>query len=544
MCLDAIIISDSGNNSLSGSNPLRLTLNDRVGNIQVIHNYVINKGKIVTPIVGDTRMNWSSAPKLNGIYLFDYLNKQGFEVELIQNFYEEQHFFRELLKSLPSVVVISTTFMPGKKVLRRVVDDIRRWAPDVYIIVGGPLIYMSYLILQRSKEPGFISASAKNDFLFFDSDDDPFIDFYIVSQQGEDILSEALGRLRQGQDLRILANSAFLKDKTYHFSRRTNGIKSLNMGTINWESLPKRVYDSGVIPLQASSGCPYRCAFCNFVKDRRMMCIKPLDQLIEELKVVSRQGARYVWFVDDNFRLGKPDLDSVCRRFIEEGIDVRWMTFIRASTLEKADPQLLREAGCIEVQLGIESADSSILANMNKKASPELYAKVLQKILAAGINCSCYFIIGFPGETPASLKRTRDFIRRHQSADSKGIFTCSLFPFILSPLSPIYEPAKRKIYKLSGYMHNWQHATMNSKQARNHVLEEFFDMDSSGPIYRGDNQDMLYAIGSEGRKRFEALRQKHAKLCAQTKLNVPDMVEDFSFLTSALKEDIPINEIN
>jgi len=537
LCLDAIIISDSGADSLSGSNPLRLTLNGRVGNIQLIRNYAINKGRIVTPIVGDTRMSWSSAPKLNGIYLFDYLNKRGFQVELIQNYSEEQNFFRELLKSPPRAIVISTTFMPGKRVLRKVVDDVRHLAPDVYIIAGGPLVYMSYLILQRSKEPEYLSASAKDDFLFLDSDDDPSVDLYIVSQRGEDVLSEALGRLRRGQDFKELPNSACLTNKTYHFSRRTDGTTSPDMSAINWESLPKRVFDSGVVPLQASSGCPYQCAFCNFVKDRRMICTKPLDQLIEELKAVSRLGARYVWFVDDNFRLGKPDLDSVCRRFIDEKFDVRWMTFIRASTLMKADPQLLREAGCIELQLGIESADPRILANMNKKASPELYEAVLKKFLAAGINCSCYFIIGFPGETPDSLKRTRDFIRRHQSADSGGILTCSLFPFILSPLSPIYEPAKRKAYELSGYMHNWQHATMNSKQARDHVIQEFLAMDNSGPIYRGDNQDMLSAIGSEGRNRFEALRQKHAKSAIRGSLNEEEVVKDFSFLAPIVEKN-------
>ena len=48
-------------------------------------------------------------------------------------------------------------------------------------------------------------------------------------------------------------------------------------------------FKSGVVPLQASYGCPYNCAFCNFMKDRRLMGVKPLDDLIEELKTVQEK---------------------------------------------------------------------------------------------------------------------------------------------------------------------------------------------------------------------------------------------------------------
>ncbi len=184
-----------------------------------------------------------------------------------------------------------------------------------------------------------------------------------------------------------------------------------------------------VIPLQASSGCPYRCAFCNFVKNRKLTNIKPLNRLVSELKAVSKRGARYVWFIDDNFRLGKHDLNAVCQQLIDEEISVRWMTFIRASALRDVDAQLLRKAGCFEVQLGLESADPQVLVNMNKKATPALYSSVVSKLLSAGINCSCYFIFGFPGETNESVKRTRDFILEHQFPELRGI---CLGPFFLS----------------------------------------------------------------------------------------------------------------
>ena len=129
------------------------------------------------------------------------------------------------------------------------------------------------------------------------------------------------------------------------------------------------------------------------------------------------------------------------------------------------DVELLKRAGCLEVQLGIESADPRILRNMNKGADPAIYHDALTKLRSAGINCSCYFIFGFPGETEESAGQTRAFIKTHDRMDIKGGLAVSLFPFILSPLSPIYAPEARKPYALSGYMKRWAHQTMDYQGA-------------------------------------------------------------------------------
>ena len=410
--LDAIIVSDSGTSSYSGTNPLKLTIDDRTADIQVVLNAMEHGGEIVPPVENDNLMSWSSAPKLNGIYLFNYLSKHHFNVELVNSFYAEEDKFRRLLKQSPKAVIISTTFISEKEPLFKLTTDIRHLAPDVFIITGGSFIYGSFTILQRSRGEDYIDDTYREQALFLDINDEPDVDLYIVSLSGEKILGEALTCLKENRSTNGLPNSARLVDNTYHFSERVDDFTDYEYFPIDWASLPDYIFASGVVPLQASTGCPYNCAFCNFIADHRLNRVKPLDQLVSEMKAVSGRGARYVWFVDDNFRLSQNDLDEVSQRFIDEGLDLNWMTFIRASTLNTVDIGLLQQAGCIEVQLGLESADPQILKNMNKKATPELYDSVLEKLLSAGMNCSCYFIFGFPGETPDSAHRTREFIKR------------------------------------------------------------------------------------------------------------------------------------
>lgn len=534
MGLDAIIISDSGEDSFSGTNPLRFRLDGRTATIQLVPNYLEHQGYLVLPIEGDGIMSWSSAPKLNGIYLLSYLKKHKFDVELINSYYEERDSFCSLLQHTPRAVIISTTFIPSKQALRKLVDDIRSLAPDIFTIVGGPFVYSSYLILQRSHEQDYETESTKYDFLFLDNNE-PAVDLYIISLRGELILCEALKRIKENRPIDNLPNSARLVGRTYSFTKRVDDISNAGDIFIDWQSLPDAIFKSGVVPVQASNGCPYRCAFCNFTKDPRLMFTKPIDRLIAELKTVSSRGVRYVWFTDDNFRLGRGNLKSVCQRFVDEDLQIHWMSFIRASTLKDVDGELLRRSGCIEVQLGLESADSQVLRNMNKKATPSLYVEVVRKLLSAGVNCSCYFIFGFPGETDETALRTREFIKSIEYPELEGILSWSMFPFILAPLSPIYEFEMRNKYGLTGYMQNWKHRTMDFRQAMEHIKKAFLELENSGPIYREDNLEMLLGYTPYQRKKFVASRHRFSKLAMKRHLRKRDIIKSFTKVFSIEK---------
>ena len=527
MSLDAVIISDSGSDSMSSTNPLRLTLDGRIADIQVVQNYLNHGGRVQPPVEGDDQMSWDSAPKLNGIYLFNYLTKHNYQAALINTFNNEKDRFKQLLNRHPRVVIISTTFIPGKQNLIKLVADIRELAPDVFVIAGGPLVYTSYLMLKRSREPDYDTRSAIDEFLFLGTDREPAADLYIISLRGEQLLCKILDRLQENRGIDDLPNCARLIGKEYHFTERMDDINNAEDFPVDWQALPNDFFRAGAVPMQASSGCPFNCSFCNFTKDRRLTWVKSTERIVAEMKAVQERGARYVWFVDDNFRLGKGDLEAVCRRFIDERLGIKWMTFVRASTLDHVDTDLLRQAGCIEVQLGIESADPHILKNMNKMASPELYGRVLRKLLGSGINCSCYFIFGFPGETEESAQHTQDFIQSFDAQDYEGSLSWSMFPFTLIPLSPIYEPGARKKYGITGYLHKWQHATMNSGQASDQLLRAFLAIEKSGPIYRGDNQEILRCLGPSVRQKFEATRHKLSKMALAGNLEKETILQSF-----------------
>jgi anaerobic magnesium-protoporphyrin IX monomethyl ester cyclase len=527
MSLDAIVISNFNTESLSASNPQRLGLNGRVADIQTIINYLQHNGKIKDPIVGSDRENWSSAPTLNGVILASFLNQRGYSTELINDFYRDREQFARAIRRNPRLIAVSTSFVCSRDHLVNVVNDIRQLAPDAFIVAGGPFIYQSHLIYERSEELIYSSKEIRQTYLFFDNNQ-PAIDSYVVSQRGEKILCELLAALRNNQSVKTIPNTAWYDNGSIRFTKRVDELTKIEDCFVNWAELEKSFFSSKVVSIQASIGCPYRCAFCNFTKDRRLVLSKPLDQVILEIKAVVQHGIEYVWFVDDNFLLGASDLNTSLMRLAEENLGIKWMSFIRADALKNIDYKLLRRAGCVEVQLGLESADPSVLRNMNKKADPDTYRTVIKNLLKAGINCSCYFIFGFPGESEETAQRTRDFIQSIECLEVEGVMRWSFYPYLLVPLSPIFEEEQRLRYGLKGSLSNWSHSTMNYKQAMQEVVKTILSCERSGAIYRSDNLSLLDAMTNEQKKLFYAVRNVLSKKAMVEKLHSSEIVQAFS----------------
>jgi p-methyltransferase len=349
-----------------------------------------------------------------------------------------------------------------------------------------------------------------------------------VSQSGESILCELLAALRNNQSPKAIPNTAQYENGEVRFAERVKELPRIEDCFVNWDKIDKSIFSSKVVSIQASKGCPYRCAFCNFTKDRRYVLSKPLDQVILEIKQVVRQGIQYVWFVDDNFLLGDNDLNTCLKRMVEENLGIKWMSFIRADALKNIDYTLLRRAGCIEVQLGLESADPSVLRNMNKKADPDTYRTVINNLLKVGINCSCYFIFGFPGESSETAQRTRDFIQSIEYDEIEGVMRWSLFPYLLVPLSPIFEEKERQRYGLTGSLSNWSHSTMNYKQAVQEVAKTILSCERSGPIYRSDNLSLLETMTNKQKRLFYSVRNQLSKKAMVEKLQRSEILKAFS----------------
>ena len=423
-----------------------------------------------------------TTPYLAGIYLYNYLTRRGIRCGLINFLDLEEKEFEKLLNQDPKVIALSTTFLTNIKAVKNVTRKIRRCAPGIKIILGGPLVYNSYL-LYRLKDSVYDTDSCACDYFFLNREKEYYedIDLFVIEEQGEKTLFQAITAIINRQDYLETPNIAFYKDDHLVITDKIAENNDFSDDLIYWDEMPEE-FIFPVFPVRGSRGCPFKCKYCNFSPGRSFRLKSP-DSISKEIAALADTGkVKMIRFTDDNLFLDRRHLEECCRKIIEIGKGIKWTSFIRANSITKENIKLLRDSGCVLAQIGMESGDRKILKEMNKKSSPEDYLKSIALLNSHGISTQLYFIVGFPGETPQSIERTIEMINRFYD-QGPGINELMVFPFLFAPLSPIYDPDNAIKYSLKGYMNQWTHDTMDSEQASAYAIDFIDKVENVYPHY-------------------------------------------------------------
>lgn len=181
------------------------------------------------------------------------------------------------------------------------------------------------------------------------------------------------------------------------------------------------------INLISSRGCPYNCNFCDrhTTGDRNYRLCSAGRLLRDVGEVMEIFQVDFIGFVDDNFISDKKRL----REFLPliERTGIRWGCHGRLNEIDEALAKDLRAAGCVYIGFGGESADSYVLQRMNKKNDPSQMSRAIKACQEAGITPNCTWIMGYPGETRESLRRTARFIVDH-GLSQKSMFVATAYP--------------------------------------------------------------------------------------------------------------------
>ncbi|MBN2437581.1 MAG: cobalamin-dependent protein [Deltaproteobacteria bacterium] len=185
-----------------------------------------------------------------------------------------------------------------------------------------------------------------------------------------------------------------------------------------------------------SRGCPNRCAFCDrSVFGHRVRSYSPAYAL-NMFKDLARQfGVREILIEDDTFIILHSWIREFCERLIAENIDVTWSCVGRADRVTLDILKLMKQAGCWHISYGIESGDQRILDAMNKNEDIAQIESAVRWSRDAGLKTKGFFMVGFPGETPESLKLTKDLALKLPLND---ITVMQLTPF---PGTALYQHA-------------------------------------------------------------------------------------------------------
>jgi len=162
-----------------------------------------------------------------------------------------------------------------------------------------------------------------------------------------------------------------------------------------------------------SRGCPGGCRFCiKHVSYGSAVRYRSPENVLAEIELLVGLGVSDIHMYADLFTLNREHVAGICQGILDRGLKVRWMCNSRVDFVDEELLRLMKRAGCWMISWGVESGDEAMLKRMRKGTSLAQVEQALRWARAAGILNWGYFIIGLPGETEDSIRKTIDFAKR------------------------------------------------------------------------------------------------------------------------------------
>lgn len=197
------------------------------------------------------------------------------------------------------------------------------------------------------------------------------------------------------------------------------------------DAVSRLVPEGAATPLEATRGCPLKCSFCSTkqvwgAKVRR----KSAKRLTDEMhRIFDHTGQRFFSLIGDNVGVPRAPFLEFCSDMISIDSGFTWGCSLKMDKLKPEHIEVMHQAGCRAMFIGLESASQNTLDAVNKAARIDVELEMVRYAINRGMHVETSFIIGFPWETEADI---RDTYFLHSSLLEEGAFRSQV-----SLLSPI-----------------------------------------------------------------------------------------------------------
>jgi hypothetical protein len=184
----------------------------------------------------------------------------------------------------------------------------------------------------------------------------------------------------------------------------------------------------------AGRGCPFQCSFCTIINVQgRKSRYRTADDVEEIVRANLAQGVRRFFVTDDNFARNK-NWEAILDRLITlregEGLPIRLL--LQVDTLCHRIPGFIEKAaraGCVTVFIGLENINpESLLGTKKRQNKIWEYRGMLQAWRRFKVMTYAGYILGFPTDTPQSIARDIDIIKRELPIDILEFFFLTPLP--------------------------------------------------------------------------------------------------------------------
>ncbi|MFH1317465.1 MAG: radical SAM protein [Candidatus Omnitrophota bacterium] len=370
-------------------------------------------------------------PSLAALSLESYLNKAGIKAEILYPKISRdslQTLIKKILEFKPSVVGLGGLFN-DRFIIKKIIEALGPYRKNFKIVIGGNLVtpIPEYMVDKLSADIGVIG-------------------------EGEIIFTKLVEKILEDKDFSGIGGLAFKEDDKVIFTGQGEYIKDLNeLPSLNYEKIPMEYFvsvykfyknitrnniftpSSRLGAVFTGRGCLYECNFCYHFNTLRLLKIPAIILQMKELK--ERFSINMVRFLDDLTLVNKKRTLEFCQALLKEKLNLKYIVSAHFNCLDKEMVIALKESGCVQIALGLESGSQEVLNRINKGVKVEQIRQGLELLRKYRINWNGGIQVGQLGETKNDVKKTKNLFYPYIS-ELATVSAAITTPY---PGSPLYN---------------------------------------------------------------------------------------------------------
>ena len=343
-------------------------------------------------------------------YLSSHLKKEGYKTSLVF----DPLLFSDCYLNIPKLNSVFN-FTP------RIIKEVKNHKPDLVAITAiTPFYRWALKVSSGIKESidvpiilGGIHASAVPERILKNKS----IDMICIGE-GEEPLLDVVRTIDEGNDekLKTIKNIWYRdkSDKIYKNSPRCliQDLNGLPFPDKNLFYEKSKTFSTRYLAI-TSRGCIFNCTYCSNNVWRNVyhgtsswnIRRRSVDNVIKELsEAVNRWHPKIISFVDDAFDMDKKWIEEFAVKYKEE-IGLPFTSFAHPKFVDRKLTNLLKKAGILGFELGVQSLNEDIKRVLNRYETNEEAITAIKIIKDAGAEVYIDHIIGLPYQTEEDLKK-------------------------------------------------------------------------------------------------------------------------------------------
>ena len=372
----------------------------------------------------------STWPPLNLAYLAAIAENKGHEVKIIDGEAEDvplKKMIEQVAVFKPDIIGITAT-TPFYHIASELAAGLKQRISKTPVIIGGPHITV---LKEQAFGPFF-------DYAFIGESEVSWPLFLERYGNGKDISSIKGVLFRNGSEIKFTGNSDTIYDvdsipfPARHLLR-TNKYK---IGTLQGIKT--------FATIMTTRGCPFQCIFCSTKVFGNRVRKRSPGLVVDEINsVISKFNIKHFIFLDDTLTLDKNYILQLCDMINKEKIKITFEGSTRANLIDEELISRMAETGLIRISFGLETVDAKMREIMRKEVPLESYSIANRLTNKYGIETLNSVMIGMPGETVETIKKTLSYLRNAREIHQAN---CSIaMPY---PGTELFEMAKMGKYGL------------------------------------------------------------------------------------------------